>query len=154
MIRSSLVRPILLVLAACALPLAGCAKKAQDISASYVPVNKYDAYLCSQLRGEAARVSTRVADVFGDQNLKSSVGAFIYWPKAAVGRGNASDAEVAQLKGEMVAIEQASNAKNCGIQFASADSAAPRYDAGGVKVDARANIGNSLYNLPPRGMLR
>ena len=32
----------------------------------------------------------------------------------------------------------------------SSEVGAPRYDAGGVKVDARGNVGNSLYNLPPK----
>jgi hypothetical protein len=140
---------------AAALALAGCGKKTQDVQASYVEANKYDSYLCSQLRDEAARVSQRATAVFGGQNIKATVGAALYWPTALVmGKPNASDEEVARLKGEMAAIEQASNARSCGIAFDHADPTAPRYDAGGVKPDARANIGASLYNLPPKSGLR
>ena len=153
MIREIAVRPILFALVSSALALAGCAKKSQDIQASYVDANKYDSYLCSQLRGEAARVSQTAAAVFGGQNIKATVGSALYWPTALVmGKPNASDEEVARLKGEMAAIEQASNAKTCGIQFDHADPAAPRYDAGGIKPGDRANIGNSLYNLPPKSV--
>lgn len=150
MIRGFSVRHTFMIAAgAAALALAGCAKKTQDISASYVPATQYDHMLCSQLRTEGARVARQAALVFGDQDRKSSAGAVIYWPKAMIGRGNASDEDVARLKGEMAAIEQSSNARNCGIQFATADGA-PRYNAGGVNVDARGNVGNSLYNLPPK----
>ena len=156
MIKGFAVRPILIAFVA-SVALAGCAKKTQDISATYVPASQYEPYLCSQLREEATRVSRRASDVFGDQNLKSSVGAAIYWPKAVVGRASGgSDEEVARLKGEMTAIEQASDAKRCGIEFqrAAADAGAPRYDAGGVKPDLRGsgNAATSLYNLPKSTM--
>lgn len=154
MIRGNYVKYTLILAAgAAALALGGCAKKTQDISAIHVSASQYDHMLCSQLRGEGARVARQAALVFGDQDLKSSAGAVIYWPKAMMGRGNASEEDVARLKGEMAAIEQASNSKNCGIQFATTDGA-PRYDAGGLKVDARGNVGNSLYNLPPKTGLR
>ncbi|MFO1115218.1 MAG: hypothetical protein U1E28_06010 [Beijerinckiaceae bacterium] len=146
---TKILRPFLVACLVSSLAIAGCAKKTQDISAIHVPASQYDHMLCSQLRSEGARVARQAALVFGDQDLKSSAGAVIYWPKAMIGRGNASEEEVARLKGEMAAIEQSSNAKNCGIQFATNDGA-PRYDAGGVKVDARGNVGNSLYNLPPK----
>ena len=61
MIREIAVRPILIALLSSALALAGCVKKTQDIQASYVNANKYDPLLCSQLRGEATRVSQRAA---------------------------------------------------------------------------------------------
>ncbi|MEA2544606.1 MAG: hypothetical protein QOH35_5972 [Acidobacteriaceae bacterium] len=37
-----------------------------------------------------------------------------------VGGDKQTAAELAQMKGQMVAVEQASNAKNCGIQFQGA----------------------------------
>lgn len=153
-------RPILIALLSFSVALAGCAKKTRDVQASYVPTTKYDAYLCSQLRDEASRVSQRATAVFGEQNMKASIGAVIYWPTSVVSRtAGASDEEVARLKGEMIAIEQNSNARNCGIQFQHAgaagdDLAAPRYDAGGVKPDARSNSSNSIYNVPPTTLLR
>ena len=42
----------------------------------------------------------------------------IFWPAAFfVGGDKQTAAELAQMKGQMVAVEQASNAKKCGIQF-------------------------------------
>ncbi|MDE2361532.1 MAG: hypothetical protein KGM42_02550 [Hyphomicrobiales bacterium] len=144
----------ILLLAVLSLSIAGCGKKTQEVSATYVPASQYDGYLCSQLRNEAARVSRRAAEVFGDRNMKASAGAVIYWPKALLTKTSGGDeAEVARLKGQMTAIQQASDARMCGIEFQTAGddaAAAPRYDAGGVRPDARASIGNSLYNLPPK----
>jgi hypothetical protein len=46
------------------------------------------------------------------------VSLVLFWPAIFfVGGDNASAAEVARLKGEMQAIEQANIAKNCGMQF-------------------------------------
>jgi hypothetical protein len=46
----------------------------------------------------------------------------IFWPAAfLVGGDKQTAAELAQMKGQMVAVEQASNAKKkCGIQFQGA----------------------------------
>jgi hypothetical protein len=42
----------------------------------------------------------------------------IFWPAAfLVGGDKQTAAELAQMKGQMVAVEQASIQKNCGIKF-------------------------------------
>jgi hypothetical protein len=47
-----------------------------------------------------------------------------FWPAAFfVGGDKQTAAELAQMKGQMVAVEQASNAKKCGIQFQGAAAA-------------------------------
>ena len=44
--------------------------------------------------------------------------AFVFWPALFFVKGDdAKTAELARLKGETEAIEQASIRKNCGIQF-------------------------------------
>jgi hypothetical protein len=67
----------------------------------------------------------------GEQNDKASrdvaitaVGAVVFWPALLMtnGKGGATELEVARLKGDMDAIEQASTQKNCGIQFQRAAS--------------------------------
>ncbi len=74
---------------------------------------------------EAQSVSARAVSVTGAQDSKSTkdavatgVAIVVFWPAAFfVGGDGAVAAELAQLKGQMVAIEQASIAKKCGIQF-------------------------------------
>ena len=105
--------------------LAGCASRADNIGAAYVSPFAYDALNCRQLAEEAARVSTRASLAIGAQNDKAvgdavatGVGVVLFWPALFFIRGDGtSAAEVARLKGEMEAIEQASIRKNCNIQF-------------------------------------
>ena len=111
-----------------ALTLAGCATRSGDIAAAYVSPIQYQSYSCGQLREEAARVSSRAAIASGaqDQNATSDavatgVALVVFWPAAFMLKGNSANAqEVAQLKGDMDAIEQANIRKRCGIQFRKA----------------------------------
>ena len=85
----------------------------------------YQAYTCPQLAQEAQAVSTRAASLSGVQDQKrtndclaTAAAVVIFWPAAFfVGGDKQTAAELAQMKGQMVAIEQAANAKKCGIQF-------------------------------------
>jgi hypothetical protein len=74
--------------------LGGCASSAADITPAYVSPVLYQTYTCVQLTREAIAVSAR-----------------------AVGGDKQTAAELSNVKGQMVAIEQASIAKKCGIQF-------------------------------------
>src|SRR5215210_6621818 len=111
--------------AALAALLCGCASKSSDISASYVSPIMYQNHTCAQLAQEAQGVSSRAAQVSGAQDSKrtndavaTGVAIVIFWPAAfLVGGDGPTAAELAQLKGQMVAIEQASIQKNCGISF-------------------------------------
>jgi hypothetical protein len=50
--------------------------------------------------------------------IATGVALVVFWPAAFLVRGNGTNAqEVAQLKGDMDAIEQANIGKRCGIQF-------------------------------------
>jgi hypothetical protein len=110
-----------------------CASKSSDISAAYVSPVSYQAYTCQQLGQEAQAVSTRAAVVAGAQDQKRSndqvatgVAIVVFWPAAfLVGGDGPTAAELSQLKGQMVAIEQASIQKKCGIQFQQIAPAPP-----------------------------
>jgi len=112
--------------------LAGCATRSGDIAAAYVSPTQYQSYSCAQLREEAARVSSRAAIASGaqDQNatndaVATGVALVLFWPAAFMVKGNSANAqEVAQLKGDMDAIEQANIQKKCGIEFNKAAPAA------------------------------
>jgi hypothetical protein len=117
-----------------ALVVAGCASKSSDISASYVSPIMYQSHTCQQLAQEAQGVSSRAAQVSGAQDSKrtsdavaTGVAIVIFWPAAfLVGGDGPTASELAQLKGQMVAIEQASIQKNCTIAFQrTAETGAP-----------------------------
>jgi hypothetical protein len=112
--------------------LAGCATRSSEITAAYVSPIQYQSYSCAQLREEAARVSKRAAIASGaqDQNatndaVATGVALVLFWPAAFMVRGNSASAqEIAELKGDMDAIEQANIQKKCGIQFNKVGAAA------------------------------
>jgi hypothetical protein len=105
--------------------LAGCASSAADITPAYVSPVTYQSYTCQQLGMEAQAVSARAAALSGAQDsqrtkdtIATTAAVVIFWPAAfLVGGDKQNAAELAQMKGQMVAIEQASIAKKCDIQF-------------------------------------
>ncbi|MFT6673870.1 MAG: hypothetical protein ACJAVM_000041 [Sulfitobacter sp.] len=105
--------------------LAGCAQKAEDVTASYISPMAYQSYSCKQIAQEATRVSGRVGELSGVQNKKASddavatgIALVIFWPAAFFIKGDKQTAaELGRLKGELEALEQTSIRKNCGIVF-------------------------------------
>lgn len=107
------------------LVLAGCASKSKDVKATYVSPSLYQNMTCSQLANEAQNLSSRAATAAGVQDknasndaVRTTVGIVLFWPAILFNNGdNAHTAELARLKGEMQAIEDAARRKNCKIQF-------------------------------------
>jgi hypothetical protein len=120
-----------------ALFMTGCASKSADIAPAYVSPLQYQSFTCPQLTAEAQRVSAAAAVAAGQQDsqatkdaVATTVGVIIVWPALFLIQGDKQNAaQLANLKGQMDAIEQASIQKNCGIQFRaappSASTAAP-----------------------------
>ena len=112
-------------LAVLAAALAGCASSSADISAAYVSPVQYQQYNCQQLALEAQSVSARAATLSGVQDsqrtkdqVATGVAVVVFWPAAfLVGGDKQAAAELAQMKGQLIAVEQASIAKKCNIQF-------------------------------------
>ena len=113
---------------ASALLLANCATKSSEITAAYVSPISYQGYTCQQLGMEAQAVSAKAAELSGAQDQKrtndqiaTGVAIVVFWPAAfLVGGDGQVAAQLSQMKGQMVAIEQASIQKKCGIQFRQA----------------------------------
>lgn len=111
--------------ASLALPAAGCASRSEDVGAAYVSLVTYQSYSCKELSLEAQRVSSAAAAASGAQDsqrtkdaIATTAAVVIFWPAAFfVGGDNAKTAELANLKGQMQAIEGASIQKKCGITF-------------------------------------
>ena len=116
-----------------ALTLVGCASKSTEIAPTYVSPMKYQSFTCQQLAAEATRVSAAAATAAGQQDsqvtkdaVATTVGVVIFWPALfLIGGDKQNAAQLAQLKGQMDAIEQTSIQKNCGIQFRQAQQGAP-----------------------------
>jgi hypothetical protein len=111
-----------------ALSLVGCASKAADITPAYISPIQYQSFTCPQLAAEAQRVSAAAVAASGAQDSQATKDAvattaavIIFWPAAFFVQGDKQNAaQLAQLKGQMDAIQQESIAKNCGIQFQTA----------------------------------
>ena len=105
--------------------LGGCASSSADIMPAYVSPVAYQGYTCQQLALEAQSISTRAATLSGAQDSQrtkdqwsTAAAVVIFWPAAfLVGGDKQAAAELAQMKGQMIAVEQASIAKKCGIKF-------------------------------------
>jgi hypothetical protein len=75
----------------------------------------YQSYTCQQLVQEAQMVSARAAQASGAQDkqrtndqLATAAAIFVFWPAVFFAGGDKQTAaELASLKGQMVAIEQA-----------------------------------------------
>ncbi|MDM6944151.1 hypothetical protein, partial [Klebsiella michiganensis] len=89
------------------------------------PTALYENLSCEQLVTEAGTVSNRAHEAAGLQHrhrvedtVAVAAGVTIFWPALFFVHGaDATAAEIAQLRGEMEAIETASNTRNCGIVF-------------------------------------
>jgi hypothetical protein len=108
-----------------ALMLGGCASKSSEVTATYISPMAYQSHSCQQLVMEAQAVSAKAAELSGAQDQKrtndqiaTGVAIVVFWPAAFfVGGDGQIAAQLSQMKGQMSAIEQASIAKKCGIQF-------------------------------------
>lgn len=116
-----------------AFSLASCAKSSDQIGATYVSPILYENYTCPQLAEEVQRISARASQAAGVQDQKATndaiamtVGLVIVWPALLFIKGNdENSAELARLRGQMDAIEQASIRKRCGITFQRAPAPPP-----------------------------
>lgn len=114
--------------------LSACASQPEDIQAAYVSPNIYANYTCPELFTERERVVARVNLVADAQSDKATndavatgVGIILFWPALfLLASGSDREAELAQLKGNYDAIEQAITARKCALD---SPSAAPQVTA-------------------------
>jgi len=105
-----------------ALLSSGCATAPHKISASYVSPLQYYGLSCEQIQQEMMRVSAKVGEVSGVQKGEATkdawamgVGLILFWPALFFLMGSDKKEELARLKGEYVALEQAAIHNNCGF---------------------------------------
>lgn len=107
--------------ALCAL-LASCAPSSDKVHASYVSPMQYHGYSCSQIRQEMMIVARKVSDVSGTQdhqagndNAAMGVGLVLFWPALFFLANKDQRTELATLKGQYEALEEAAVQKNCTV---------------------------------------
>jgi hypothetical protein len=113
------------VILAAAAALGGCASSSADITPTYVSPVTYQTFTCRQLMVEAQAISARAAALAGAQDsqrtkdaVATTAAVIVFWPAAfLVGGDKQTASELALMRGQMIAVEQASNMQNCGIQF-------------------------------------
>jgi hypothetical protein len=116
--------------AAIAALCAGCAQNPKDIAPAYVSPIIYENLSCTQIAEEFRRVAARVNQVAGVQTQQAKndavamgVGLVLFWPAVFFIKGDKQNAaELARLRGELDALQQAAVRKNCGIQFQGSNS--------------------------------
>lgn len=105
--------------------LSACATRPENVVASHVSSLKYESVDCRRIAVEADDVNAKLSSLTANLDSKATtdavlttVGLIVFWPAlfglAATG-GKAEEQELARLKGEKAALEQASLQKNCGV---------------------------------------
>ncbi len=111
-------------LGAVAVVAAGCAQRPDKIAPAYVSSMQYEPYSCQEIRAETDRVVTRLNSLSGVQNKQATTDAVLtgaafvlFWPAAIFASGvsgSDNEAEIAQLKGHLEALQATYRAKGCG----------------------------------------
>ena len=103
-----------------ALALSGCADNSSQIQANYVSPLAYNSYDCESLEQEYARlvresqsINTQQDGIASSDSLATGVGLFLFWPALFFIDNDDLREQVAQLKGEVGAVEQAAIQKKC-----------------------------------------
>jgi hypothetical protein len=111
----------LAILAVC-LSVTACADHADRVQAAYVSPIQYQDFSCKQIRSELMRVSRKVNEISGAQDKQASndavamgVGLVIFWPALFFISGHDQHIELADLKGQYDALEEAAIQKNCDV---------------------------------------
>jgi hypothetical protein len=101
-----------------AVTVAGCAKRPESISPSYISDIPYQQYSCTQIGQEIMRVENALSAASAQQNqarTNDTVGViFLGLPVSSLSGDNVA-AEIARLKGEKDALSRAATIKNCSL---------------------------------------
>ncbi len=113
-------RKVALVLGV-ALVLAGCAKSPESIAPAYVSAVTYQNWSCAQLSDEGRRLDQALAEASTQQRnarTNDTIGVILLGLPVSSLSGDNIAPQIASLKGQMVAVQQAAGVKRCGISAA------------------------------------
>jgi len=98
----------------------GCADKSSSIQANYVSPLAYNSFDCESLEQEYSRlvrksqnINKQQDDIASNDGVATGVGLILFWPALFFIDNDDLREQVAQLKGEVDAVEQASIQKKC-----------------------------------------
>jgi hypothetical protein len=117
-------KPLPCLAAVATIVLAACAPKPENVKPAYTSQAPYENLSCDQIATESIAVSNKAHDAAKlerkhrrqDQAI-TATGLIVFWPALFFTHGRSSSADLAAMKGEMLALETASHNKNCGIVF-------------------------------------
>ena len=103
----------------------GCAPKAVDVPAEYVPQSKYESWSCEELNQKLNEIEKQVAVYARKQDSAHNrdvaagvVGAVLFWPALFVMAVPDDREQLAVLKGEYEAIDRSIVRKKCTLVYA------------------------------------
>lgn len=103
-----------------ALALAACAPAPDSVAPAYVSPAAYTGQSCTRLAAEAQRLDAALTAATGAQKKQADADAamvaislFVFWPAAFMVAGGDQSPQLARLKGEAQALQQAARAKGC-----------------------------------------
>lgn len=106
--------------AAGSLLITGCAKKSEDVMASYQSPARFEHLSCQDVSHEMERVSSSVAQLAGQQDevrtrdqIAIGVGAVIFWPALFLLMTDDEEQELSRMKGEYEALNTVYAQKRC-----------------------------------------
>jgi hypothetical protein len=104
---------------------AGCAADPASVQPSYVSAVPYESFTCQQLSDEATHIAaalTSASQVQSNARTNDTVAViFVGLPLASMSGGNVAP-QIAQYKGQQIAIDQAASQKQCGVKVAGPPS--------------------------------
>jgi hypothetical protein len=111
--------------------ISGCAKPAENIKPADISPLQYQYYSCDQIGQEMSEVGRKAAEISGVQDSVAkkdiavmTVGLVIFWPSLFfLAAGEDQKNEIARLKGESEALEQAAIKKQCTVLLAQLEEA-------------------------------
>jgi hypothetical protein len=101
----------------------GCAKSPESIAPAYVSTVNFQSWSCNQVAEEGRRLSQALAEASTQQRnarTNDTIGViFLGLPVSSLSGDNIAP-QIANLKGQMVAVQQAGSSKNCGFRVETA----------------------------------
>jgi hypothetical protein len=111
--------PVSIFCLVAALATAGCAKSPESIAPAYISTVNYQSWSCNQLAEEGRRLTQALAEASTQQRnarTNDTIGIILIGIPVSSLSGDNIAPQIANLKGQVVAVQQAGNFKNCGLR--------------------------------------